>query len=350
MKTETEARLQMDELKETQERILAELEQKLAEVRISQPDTCVVFRCHCSHLEQVIAGVGELLEVEVPVVPRYEEIKPIIAVGEKGRAPGHLYRPWGVAIDENANQIYVPEGLDSCRISTFSITGEFINTFKQQEMREPYGIAIHRDNLYLTDRELHVVFKFKIETDLRFVCKKGSEGSGIGQFNNPYGLAVSTKGDVLVADCINNQIQILDYSLHFQRFITHQTMQYPCDVKLTQDEVCVLCSISPCILVFSHAGEKIRSLITSGTGMQIDGAYFFCLDRKQNLLLSVYNTNKVKIFSKEGRHLHTIGQQKDRIGMFSFPQGIVITKNLKLVIVSRNTNNQLQILYPCHCQ
>ena len=342
LKTETEARLQMNELRETQERILAELEQALAEVRVPQPETRVVFRGNCGHLEQVIAGVGEVVEEEVPVVPRYEEMRAIVAVGKEGQAPGELYYPLGVAIDENTNLIYVVEQ-NSRRVSIFSETGEFLNTFTNQDMREPYGIAIHRDNLYVTDTGVHAVFQFKIEVDMRLVAKFGSGGSGMGQFDCPLGLSVSTNGDVFVADRFNHRILIFDDSLHFQRFITHQTMKRPRDVKLTPDEVYVLCHGSPCILMFSHAGEKIRSLITRGTGMHIEFAQFFCLDRKQNLLISDWGNDEVRIFSKEGTHLHTIGEPGHEVGMLDGPQGIVLTKDLKLIIVSRNNNYSLQI-------
>ena len=281
LKTETEARFQINELRETQERILAEIEQTLAEVRVPQPETRAVFRGNCGHLEQVIAGVGEVVEEEVPVVPRYQEMRPIVAVGKEGQAPGELWYPWGVAIDENTNLIYIAEGSDTCRVSIFSETGEFINTFTHRDMRAPHGIAIHRNNLYVTDDRVHAVFQFKIEIDMRLVAKLGSEGSGIGQFNCPRGLTVSTNGDVFVADRYNNRIQILDDSLHFQREITHQIMKYPRDVKLTSDEVYVPCEVSPYILVFSHAGEKIRQLITlgiMGLAMRIGNAHFFCLD------------------------------------------------------------------------
>ena len=342
LKTETEARLQMNELRETQERILAEIEQTLAEVRVPQPETRVVFRGNCGHLEQVIAGVGEVVEEEVPVVPRYQDMRPIVAVGKKGQAPGELLNPYGVAIDENTNLIYVAEE-GSRRVSIFSETGEFINTFMHQDMIEPYGIAIHRDNLYVTDRGVDAVFQFKIEVDMRLVAKLGGEGSGMGQFNYPRGLTVSTNGDVFVADYNNNRIQILDDSLHFQREITHQTMKYPLDVKLTPDEVYVLCPVSPCILVFSHAGEIIRQLITLGIGRQIGRAYFFCLDRNQNLLISDWWNDQVRIFSKEGTHLHTVGEPGQEVGMFALPEGIVLTKNLKLIIVSLNSNYKLQI-------
>ena len=345
LKTHTEQSLQMNELRETQERILAEIEQTLAEVRVPQPETRAVFRGNCGHLEQVIAGVGEVVEEEVPVVPRYQEMRPIIAVGELGQAPGELYSPQGVAIDENTNLIYVAEAFPY-RVSIFSETGELINTFTHQDMREPWGIAIHRDNLYVTDIKVDAVFQFKIEVDMRLVAKLGSKGSGIGQFNSPRGLTVSTNGDVFVTDWNNHRIQILDDSLHFQREITHQTMKYPLDVKLTPDEVYVLCDDSPCILVFSHAGEKLRQLITRGImdmGMQIEFAHFFCLDRNQNLLISDWRNHEVRIFSKEGTHLHTIGELGQEVGMLVEPKGIVLTKNLKLIIVSNSNNYQLQI-------
>ena len=196
-------------------------------------------------------------------------MSPIVAIGKNGYAPGELWNPWGVAIDENSNLIYVAEGFNSFRISIFSDSGEFMNTFTHQGMKEPWGIAIHRDNLYVTDTRVHAIFQFKIKADMCLVAKLESEGSGMGSLYYPRGLTVSTNGDVFVADCNNNRIQILDDSLHFQREITHKAMKQPNDVKLTPDEVYVLCGISPCILVFSHEGEKIRQLITRGMGMQI---------------------------------------------------------------------------------
>ena len=337
LKTETEARLQMNELREFQERILAEIEQKLAEVRVPQPETHVVFRGNCGHLEQLIAGVGELVKEEIPIVPRYEDMRPIVSVGKSGKAPGELWCPWGVAIDENTNRIYVAEGTGSCRVSIFSGTGAFIDTFAH-EMIAPHGIAIDRDNLYVTDTEAHAVFQFKIEGEMRLFAMLGSQGSKRGQFDCPRGLSVSANGNVFVADYDNNRIQILDDSLHIQRLITHQTMENTSDVKLTPDEVYVLCAVSPCIFVFSHAGEKIRSLVTRGDGMQVRSADFFCLDKKQNLLISDYGNHQVRIFSKEGTHLHTI-----TLGTSAYPEGILITKDLKLIIVSKNDNCSLQM-------
>ena len=99
-------------------------------------------------------------------------------------------------------------------------------------MMAPHGIAIHRDNLYITDTRAHALFKFKIETDMRFVAKLGNPIFGARRFNSPRGLSVSAKGDVFIADSNNNRIQILDHSLHVQTRIKHETLMEPLDVEV----------------------------------------------------------------------------------------------------------------------
>ena len=211
-------------------------------------------------------------------------------------------------------------------------------------MNAPHGIALHRDNIYVTDCGSDRVFHFKMEQQIRLVATFGSgRGSSDEQLYTPRGLTVSTDGDVFVADCDNNRIKILDESLRFKRHVTHQSMKQPQDVKLSRDEMFVLCESSPCILVFSHAGEMTRSLVTRGYGMQVSYAEFFCLDAQQNLIISDFGADNVKIFSKDGILLHTIGQEGQRRGLIYHPTGIALTKSLNLVIVSSNDNFGLQI-------
>ena len=97
------------------------------------------------------------------------------------------------------------------------------------------------------------------------------------------------------------------------------------------------------MLVFSHAGEMTRSLVTMGDGMQVYNAEFFCLDAEQNLLTSDRGAHDVKIFSKDGTCLHTVGQEGHGRGMLVKPMGVALTKDLNLVIVSNNMNFHLQI-------
>ena len=277
----------------------------------------------------------------------------LIACVKYGLDRGELWYPHTIAIDSNSNQIYVVEGiyfkevnsLNIARVSIFSETGEFINMFSHPDMKEPWGIAIHEDNVYVTDTEDHCILHFKVEADFPLVARLGYKGSGIGQFNEPRQLAVSTNGYVFATDCKNNRVQIFDSELHYQRNISHHSMELPIDVKLTPDEMIVLCQISPCVKVFSHTGDLIRSLITRGLsiGMQVIDSSFFCVDADSNILLCDCFDNQIKIFSKEGTLLHTVGEEGHQAGTFDRPQGLALTNDLKLVVVSRNSYCSLQI-------
>ena len=333
--------LQMNE----QELILAVIEQKLEEVRAPQPDTRIVFRSESVSLEQLIADLGEVLEEEVPLVPNYLTMRPVVAVGKKGTAPGELYYPRAVAVDSN-NRIFVPEGRASvlhARISVFSERGDFLTSFTPQDMRLPYGLAIHGDYLYVTDIQLHTIFQFKMEPQFSLVTKQGNRGSQIGEFYNPRNLTVSTNGDVYVADCSNNRVQILNSSLQHLRTLTEQLTVWPRDIKLTADEIYVLCGDNPCVLVFSHAGERLRSLVSRGYQMQVTDPDCFCLDASENIIISDFSADRIQIFSKEGNLINTIRELGQQPGMFYHPTGLALTKELSLVVVSLNDDFALQI-------
>ena len=337
----------MNELRESQEQILAVIEQKLAEVRTPQPVNRIVYRSQSVPLEQLIAELGEVLEEEVPLVPNYLTMRPVVAVGKEGRAPGELCCPHAVGIDSN-NRIFVAEGFASQlqsrgRISVFSERGEFLTSFTPQDMREPSGLAIHGDYLYVTDTQLHAVFKFKMEPQFSLVTKRGNEGYQIGEFLCPHNLTVSTNGDVYVADYHNNRVQILNSSLQHLRSLTGQLIRLPRDIKLTADEVYVLCEDNPCLHVFYHVGERLRSLLSRGDQMQVINPFYFCLDAAENIIISDFSAHRIKIFSKEGNLIKTIGEEGHQPGMLLLPAGLALTKEVSLVVVSCNDNFTLQI-------
>ena len=233
-------------------------------------------------------------------------------------------------------------GLWLARVSIYSERGDFLNSFTHVRMVCPWGIAFHRNNVYVTDIGAHGVFHFKIEADIHPVAALLGQGSTDGMFNNPRQLTVSDNGDLYIADSLNHRIQIVDESLNFKHSITHESMRYPCDVKLTAEEVYILSeSDSPCMYIFSHAGDKLRSIITHDAGMQVNKAWFFCLDKEKNFIFCDDEDHCIKVFSPNGALLHTIGQFLDS-GPLLNPLGIALM-NLKLVVVAPFDEFQLQI-------
>ena len=105
----------------------------------------------------------------------------------------------------------------------------------------------------------------------------------------------------------------------------------------------MLCNNNPCIQVFSHAGERLRSLVSMGEQMQVSKSFYFCLDAGGNIIISDRDTHQIKIFSREGNRIQTIGEEGKQPRIFYRPNGLALTKDLRLVVVSWSGDFRLQI-------
>ena len=340
-RTALQTHLKENPLQSMQERMVSELEQKLRELRMNIPvETTFQCQCYTRDLEASISRLGNIIQVPVGI-PNYGTfLMPTVVTGKQGTAPGELYYPHGVAINEATNQIFVANG-NNGRIDIFSKTGEYLNQLG--EFHSPYGIAIHENNLFVSSFLRHTISKYSL-TDFSLVKQICREGSNNGEFKYPRQLTTDPNGHVYIADCYNDRICVLNTNLHHMRNITHQSISEPWDIKLSHDRIYVLCpDKNPCMSVLSIEGDMLHSLINRGEGMDVLYPLFFCLDRNNNFVISDEETHCIRVFSPAGDLLHTIGREGHQQGMFYQPSGIAITPNGKLVCVSHNKNYGLQI-------
>ena len=344
-----EGQMTHNELHSMQEKMMADLEAKMAQLQANAPPQEVRFLCDTRDLEEHIAHLGEIVRLDIPPIPPMPEIpnyaafqQPIVAVGKHGTAPGELYTPQGVSIELESGHIYVADCFNN-KIQIFSQTGDYLNQLRHQHLIKPHGILIHQDSIYVTETFYHAIFLFKL-SDLTMIKRVGKRGTGNEEFNYPSQLAISPNQLLYVADQYNDRLQILSANLAPQGSLKHQTLSHPVDVKFSNNEIFVLSSKdNPCIHVFSLSGEKSRSLVTrGGIGMQVEGAYFFCLDGQNNIVISDCYAPNIKVFSPAGDLLHTIGQEGHEAGMFKHPTGIAVNNN-KLICLSDNPNFGFQI-------
>jgi DNA-binding beta-propeller fold protein YncE len=82
----------------------------------------------------------------------------------------------------------------------------------------PVGVAADPSTgrMYVTDNGLNRVTVYSIATG-KYSHHFGSEGTGNGQFKGPIGVAVAPSGNLLVADDLNNRIQVFQPSGRFLR-------------------------------------------------------------------------------------------------------------------------------------
>ena len=77
--------------------------------------------------------------------------------------------------------------------------------------------------------------------------------------------------------------------------------------------------------------------------MQVTDPVCFCLDAAENIIISDFSAYRILIFSKEGNLIKTVGEEGQQPGMFYYPTGLALTKELSLVVVSQNNSFTFQI-------
>ena len=348
--TKTHLQTQMKEnlLHSMRVRMVEDIETEMRQLDVVEREVELTFECDTRQLEETISVLGQLVEREIIPIPNYPALlEPRISVGKEGRGQGELYMPRGIAFDERTQLIYVANVnpfSGNSSIIVFSVTGEYINTFCEGQLRIPRGIAINGDDVYVSDSNLNSILHFKLP-GFRLITKIGKKGTGKGEFSSPQQLTVAPNGSVFVADSGNNRIVVMTRNLKFQQTIEHTSMTLPYDVKLLDNKVFVLSSSdNPCLHVFSQSGEKLRSFITRDRqgNKQVKLGYFFCFDKQQNILISDLVDDSIKVFSQEGALLHTLGHTQEEEKKIT-PRGIVVTNDNKIICSSDDTKFGLHI-------
>ena len=290
-------------------------------------------------LQSIISEFGEVFVREIPDYTK--KLRPILTAGKMGKGVNEL-KAAGLSIDEANELVYIAD-LANSRIQVVSLEGEFMRSFGQQILKSPTGIAVAEEDIFVTDRERHYLFQFH-KKDLSLKNRTGTKGKEEGQLNVPSGISIDTNGDVFVADTLNHRISMFSRALKFKKCIGTKQLYDPVDVKLTKECVVVLDWSSNCLHFFSREGHFLSSCISQGEEQDclVNLPCYFCLDPAENIIISDTKHHAIKIFSKSGHHIHTIGKRGHNIGEFVYPCGISISHFGTIFVVSHTPNNSLQ--------
>ena len=257
-----------------------------------------------------------------------DKLSALVSVCKKGCGIGELHDAWGLDINRESGDIYIADQLNN-RVQVFDSECNFKFTFNSTELRQPMGITIYKEKVFVCQAKSEEILVFDLEGKLlnRF-------GEKI-LFNSIYfGIAVREgTGDIFVCNYNNNLIQIYDKNMELIKLLTG--LEKPCYLQLTDTHIIVLDKDNPCLHWYDYDLKSVRSLITRGPELQVDNIAAFCVDSEGNIVMT--DNYSIKVFSQQGELIHQI---TDNV---IFPNGIRIDSKNRIVIVSYRKENNLQM-------
>ena len=159
---------------------------------------------------------------------------------------------------------------------------------------------------------------FQVKPVLSF----GKEGSGVGMFKFPYGVAVSDGDEIVVGDTGNHRVQVFDSNGTFLRFFGRYgkndgEFNYTAGIAINNDrQIFVADRNNYRMQIFSWEGRHLGSFGGRGSlDNQLNYPWGLSLESTGNVIVADTGNKLIKIFTPDGRFVMNIGGQ----GSFSFP-------------------------------
>ena len=166
-------------------------------IAMSHNDSIVVSDVHC-HSVKMFASNGRMIDT----------------VGSKGKNSGHFRGPCALAIEKEqyVQHIYILERKNR-RIPKF--TNGIFTTIAQKEFKlgDPWGIALSDDKIFITDWQQNCIHV----TD-----RNGKYSSRVGISGSAAGIAVTRKGQLLVADQESHCVWMINQEGKIIKLIGHK--------------------------------------------------------------------------------------------------------------------------------
>ena len=256
------------------------------------------------------------------------------------KAPGVFAYPQTITIDTKTDHFYICDSGND-RVQVFNKSFQFLSMFSEK-MNCPSGICIFQDKVYVTQYKGNNLNIYSREYKL--LSSVGKKGSGDLEFNNPRGTTVSTEWNrIYICEYDNNRVQCLNLDLTFNSFIPD--IYGAKEVKLTAEEIVVLCEKNPCIRIYNASHQLSRQMISKGEEdiNQVRFPLYMFLDSSLNILITDGKRHCVSIFSSSGELIHKFGKEGKEKGEFVKPKGITMDSEGRIVVISYNPNHCIQL-------
>ncbi|MDV4343621.1 tandem-95 repeat protein [Methanoculleus sp. YWC-01] len=211
---------------------------------------------------------------------------------------------------------------------------------------QPWGVAVDSaDNVYVAELINDRIQKF--DSSGNFLTMWGSSGTNDGQFQRPQAVAVDTAGNVYVTDDGNSRVQKFDDS---GRFITAWGSKGSDDGNFSWPAGIAVNAVGN-IYVADAGNNRIQKFTGSaflikwgsyGTGDgQFDRPWGVAVDSADNVYVVDNWNHRIQKFDADGTFLTTLGSLGANEGQFLYPQGVTVDRAGN-VYVADTSNYRIQ--------
>lgn len=150
----------------------------------------------------------------------------------------------------------------------------------------------------------------------------GSSGSGNGQFDWPFGIAIDPKGDIWVTDTFNNRVEEFNQKDEFLRKSRLLTEPFGITISSAGD-IWVTEAGHDRVVELNEKAEVLREFGSEGTGNgQFEAPIGITINSSGDLWVTDMSDNRIEEFNEKGEFLKKIGASGNGDGQFNEPAGI----------------------------
>lgn len=251
--------------------------------------------------------------------------------------------PFGIAVDKDS-VVFVADSSAGIvhRYDLLRREVTFIQRAGDEIFGAPVGVGVDgKGYLYVTDSTRRKVYKFSDSGEFLHELK------GV-EFQRPAGIAVDSRGNKFIADVLAKKLLVFDekdtFVGEFPKASAPVALASPTNVAIdAADNVYVTDTMNFVVRVYSRAGDLIRTIGEIGDA---PGSFArpkgIAIDSDQHLYVVDSNHDNFQIFDAEGKLLLFVGRNGSRPGEFYLPSGIFIDGKDRIFLAD-TYNHRVQV-------
>ncbi|WP_455198053.1 NHL repeat-containing protein [Kaarinaea lacus] len=229
--------------------------------------------------------------------------------------------PHDITLSADGKRLFVADN-NNDRIAVLDADSlKFVFSFGEDILGSPHDVEFdHRGRLLVADTDNSRIAIFRVTGDsARYI------GEVRGKFRRPEGVASHPDGNIYVTGASSDDVEIL----HEGKSINHvRGFSSPHDVIVSKDNSIWIADADNDRLVNMTADLKLLKTI-EGPPYHFSGPRYFAIDDKNRLYVADKYNHQIKILSRSGELLNTVGTGTRGMGpgKFNRPEGITIRGN-----------------------